>query len=153
MGIEDSAVAKGDPVKQFSLMLENRIGAMHSMIKLLNDSKVHVLGFSIQDSFDVTILRLVVSDPELTETLFIEKGIPYVVNEIVVIQLNEGAASLGPCLATLSAAETNIHTSYPLNVSNEGWTLVALSVEDADFASTALQNGGFKLLFQSDLSR
>ena len=37
MGIEDSAVIKGDPVKQFSLMLENRIGAMHSMIKLLND--------------------------------------------------------------------------------------------------------------------
>ncbi len=153
MGIEDSAVTKGDPVKQFSLMLENRIGAMHSMIKLLNDCKVYVLGFSIQDSFDVTILRLVVSDPDLTETLFIEKGIPYVVNEIVVVQLSEGSTSIAPCLAALSAAETNIHTSYPLNISNEGRSLVALSVEDADFASVALQNGGFKLLFQGDLSR
>ena len=153
MGVGDSAVTKGDPVKQFSLMLENRIGAMHSMIKLLNDSKVYVLGFSIQDSFDVTVLRLVVSDPELTETLFIEKGIPYVVNEIVVVQLSEGSTSLGPCLASLSSAETNIHTSYPLNVSDDGRSLVALSVEDADIASVALQNGGFKLLFQGDLSR
>ncbi|MEE2809077.1 MAG: hypothetical protein VYB73_07170 [Verrucomicrobiota bacterium] len=153
MGVGDSAVTKGDPVKQFSLMLENRIGSMHSMIKLLNDSKVYVLGFSIQDSFDVTVFRLVVSDPELTETLFIEKGIPYVVNEIVVVRLSEGSTSLGPCLAALSAAETNIHTSYPLNVSDDGRSLVALSVEDAEFASIALQNGGFKLLFQGDLSR
>ena len=72
MGIEDPIIKSGNPVKQFSLMLENRIGAMHSIIKLLGDSNVLVLGLSVQDSFDVNVLRLVVSDPELTETLFME---------------------------------------------------------------------------------
>ena len=33
MGIEDPIIKSGNPVKQFSLMLENRIGAMHSIIK------------------------------------------------------------------------------------------------------------------------
>ncbi|MBN78245.1 MAG: acetolactate synthase, partial [Verrucomicrobiaceae bacterium] len=143
----------GNPVKQFSLMLENRIGAMHSIIKLLGDSNVLVLGLSVQDSFDVNVLRLVVSDPELTETLFMEKGIPFVVNEIVVVRLTEGVPSLASCLSALSAAETHIHTSYPLFINKNGWPLIALIVEDSDFAASALQKRGFKIVFQTDLSR
>ncbi|MBB21765.1 MAG: hypothetical protein CMN04_02560 [Roseibacillus sp.] len=153
MGIEDPVTKSGNPVKQFSLMLENRIGAMHSIIKLLDDSNVLVLGLSIQDSFDINVLRLVVSDPELTETLFIERGIPFVVNEIVVVRFTEGVPSLSSCLSALSSAETNIHTSYPLFVNQEGWPLIALSVEDPDFATSALQKSGFKILFQGDISR
>ena len=98
-----------------------------------------VLGLSIQDSFDINVLRLVVSDPELTETLFIERGIPFVVNEIVVVRFTEGVPSLSSCLSALSSAETNIHTSYPLFVNQEGWPLIALSVEDPDFATSILR--------------
>ena len=134
-------------------MLENRIGAMHSIIKLLGDSNVLVLGLSVQDSFDVNVLRLVVSDPELTETLFMEKGIPFVVNQIVVVRLTEGVPSLASCLSALSAAETHIHTSYPLFINQNGWPLIALIVEDSDFAASALQKRGFKIVLQTDLSR
>ena len=153
MGIEDPNIKSGNHVKQFSLMLENRIGAMHSIIKLLGDSNVLVLGLSVQDSFDVNVLRLVVSDPELTETLFMEKGIPFVVNEIVVVRLTEGVPSLASCLSALSAAETHIHTSYPLFINQNGWPLIALIVEDSDFAASALQKRGFKIVLQTDLSR
>ena len=107
----------------------------------------------MQESFDVNVLRLVVSDPELTETLFMEKGIPFVVNEIVVVRLTEGVPSLASCLSALSAAETHIHTSYPLFINQNGWPLIALIVEDSDFAASALQKRGFKIVFQSDLSR
>ena len=126
---------------------------MHSIIKLLGDSNVLVLGLSVQDSFDVNVLRLVVSDPELTETLFMEKGIPFVVNEIVVVRLTEGVPSLASCLSALSAAETHIHTSYPLFINQNGWPLIALIVEDSDFAASALQKRGFKIVLQTDLSR
>ena len=153
MGIEDPIIKSGNPVKQFSVMLENRIGAMHSIITLLGDSNVLVLGLSVQDSFDVNVLRLVVSDPELTETLFMEKGIPFVVNEIVVVRLTEGVPSLASCLSALSAAETHIHTSYPLFINQNGWPLIALIVEDSDFAASALQKRGFKIVLQTDLSR
>ena len=126
---------------------------MHSIIKLLGDSNVLVLGLSVQDSFDVNVLRLVVSDPELTETLFMEKGIPFEVNEIVVVRLTEGVPSLASCLSALSAAETHIHTSYPLFINQNGWPLIALIVEDSDFAASALQKRGFKIVLQTDLSR
>ena len=42
MGNETSPAITGDPVRQLSVMLENRIGALHSMIKLINESRVYV---------------------------------------------------------------------------------------------------------------
>ena len=153
MGNEGAPAITGDPVRQLSVMLENRIGALSSMIKLISDSRVFVLGFSVQDSFDVTILRLVLSDPDMVETIFMERGIAFTDNKIVVVQLEAGADTLGNCLSALSSAETNVHISYPLLVRPGNYPLLAISVDDPDFASFTLQNQGFKLMFQNDLSR
>lgn len=149
----DSPTTSGNPVKQFSVMLENRIGALHSMINLLGSCGVYALGFSVQDSFDVTILRLVVSDPEQLETFFMERGISHTVNDIVVIELKSGEDSLEKTLRALSAAETNIYVSYPLLAHPRDHSVLAISVDDPHFACNALQSQGFKLLYQNDLSR
>ncbi len=153
MDIESTPTIQGDPVRQFSVMLENRAGALHSLVKLLEDFNIHILGISVQDSFDVTILRLVVSDPEGLETLLIERGISFSVNEILVIELGSGPTSLAGCIAALSRVETNIHISYPLLMHRGGHPLFAISVEDPDFAYSPLQAQGFTVVFQNDLSR
>lgn len=153
MGDDSPLEITGEPIRQLSVMLENRIGALHSMIKLINDSGVHVLGFSVQDSFDVTILRLVLTEPDTVDTIFMERGIAFTDNKIVVVQLDGGAVSLANCLEALSSSENNIHISYPLLVRPGDYPLLAISVDDPEFASFTLQNQGFKLLFQNDLSR
>ena len=153
MPTDEAPTTQSLPVRQFSVMLENRIGALHSMIKLMGDCGVHALGFSVQDSFDVTILRLVASDPESLETFFMERGISHTVNEIVVVELPGGPPSLGKYLSALLQAETNIYVSYPLLIRPNGHAALALAVDDPDFAQTALSSQGFKLLYQNDLSR
>jgi hypothetical protein len=153
MAAEPAPTTQSIPVRQFSVMLENRIGALHSMIKLLGDFNIHALGISVQDSFDVTILRLVVSDPEGLETLFMERGISFSVNEILVVELESGPTGLVDCIGALSRAETNIYISYPLFVRNNDNSLFAISIEDPDFAYRLLQPQGFKIVFQNDLSR
>ncbi|NEM51407.1 hypothetical protein G3V66_23930, partial [Escherichia coli] len=74
----ETEIAPQSPyVKQFSVFLINRAGALLSVVRLLEDAHVLVLGLSLQDSVDVTVARLVVSDPETVETLFMERGIPF----------------------------------------------------------------------------
>ena len=85
IGNDSPPETTGEAVRQLSVMLENRIGSLHSMIKLINDAGVHVLGFSVQDSFDVTILRLVLTDPDTVDTIFMERGIAFTDNKIVVV--------------------------------------------------------------------
>jgi hypothetical protein len=143
----------GEPVRQFSVMLPNRAGALAAMVKLLRTSAIEVIGLSVQDSRDATVARLVVSDPETTEHLFMEKGIPYTSCELVVIAMREAGPGLLQCLDSLMVAETNIDFAYALMPSPEGQSMLAMHVEDYEFALSVLHQSGFKLMFQEDLSR
>lgn len=146
-------IEPGNPVKQFSVLLPNRAGALASLVKLLRNAAIEVVGLSVQDSRDATVARLVVTDPETTEHMFIEKGIPHTSCELVVISLRESGPELLPVLDTLMVAETNIDFAYTLMPSPEGHALLALHVEDYDFATSVLNQAGFKLVFQEGLSR
>jgi hypothetical protein len=149
----DTLIDHGQPVRQFSVMLPNRAGALAAMVKLLRASAIEVIGLSVQDSRDATVARLVVSDPETTEQLFMEKGIPHATCELVVVALRESGPGLLQCLDTLMIAETNIDFAYALLPCTEGMSMLAMHVEDYEFAVAILHQSGFKLMYQDDLSR
>jgi hypothetical protein len=143
----------GPPVKQFSVMLQNRVGALAALVKMLRMSAIEVIGLSVQDARDATIARIVVSDPEQTEQLFLEKGIPHTVCELLVVELKEAGPNLLQCLDHLMGAETNIDFAYPLLPAYRGYSLLALHVDDLEFATSVLNSAGFVLLWQDSLSR
>jgi hypothetical protein len=149
----DLLIDHGVPVRQFSVMLPNRAGTLSAMVKLLRASGIEVIGLSLQDSRDATIARLVVSDPETTAQLFMEKGIPHATCELVVVALRESGPSLLQCLETLMIAETNIDFAYALLPCPAGHSMLAMHVEDYEFALAILHQSGFKLIYQNDLSR
>jgi hypothetical protein len=156
MPFEHSQTAEkvgGPRVTQFSIFLSNRVGALLDVVKLLNEHHVHVLAVNVQDSADTAIVRIVVSDPESVQQLFIENGVPYSVCDLVVVELKEGATELGRLLAALLAAECNIFGSYALLTRPRGRTALALHVEDNECASSVLQSHQFTILGQSDISR
>ncbi len=153
MDSSDTLIDHGSPVRQFSVMLPNRAGALAAMVKLLRASGIEVIGLSVQDSRDATIARLVVSDPESTAQIFMEKGIPHASCDLVVVALREAGPGLLQCLDTLMIAETNVDFAYSLMPSPDGHALLAMHVEDYEFALAILHQSGFKLLYQDDLSR
>jgi len=143
----------GAPVRQFSVMLPNRAGALAALVKLLRMSAIEVIGLSVQDSRDATVARLVLSDPDTAERLFMEKGIPYTNCELIVIAMRESGPGLLQCLDILMVAETNLDFAYALMPGPEGHAMLAMHVEDYEFAISVLHNSGFKLMYQEDLSR
>jgi len=153
METKTEIAADSDYVKQFSVFLINRAGALLSVVRLLEDANVLVLGLSLQDSVDITVARLIVSDPETVETIFIEKGIPYGVSDLLVVQLREGAKGLSRCLTAFLQAETNIHFAYPLLPRPEGFPALALHLEDIEFGAAVMEAEGFHILRQTDISR
>ena len=87
------------------------------------------------------------------ETIFIEKGIPYGVSEVLVVQLKQGAQGLSKCLTAFLQAETNIHFAYPLLIQPDGFAAVALHLEDIEFGESVMEGKGFHILRQRDISR
>lgn len=144
---------EGPRVRQFSVFLKNKVGALLEVVRLLNLHTVDVVGMSVQDSTDSSIVRLIVSDPEMVESLFKEHEIAFGVCEMVVAEMEEVATDLSKLLASLLAAEVNIFFSYPLLTRPNRRAALALHVEDHECAASVLAGDGFALLSQADISR
>lgn len=140
-------------VRQFSVFLQNKVGALLEVVKLLNEHNVIVLALSISDSSESALGRMIVSDPELVSELFHKHNVPYSECQMTVVELKEGAGDLARMLAALVMAEVNIYFSYALLIRPKGRAVIALHVDDNDCASNVLRGEGFRLLTQGDLSR
>jgi hypothetical protein len=143
----------GSQVQQLSVFLANRVGSLMSLVKLLRDHAIEVLGLSVQDSTELTLVRLVTTDPEGAHALFIEKGIAHTVVEVVVVELDGGGRDLNHCLSVLLAAEVNIHFLYGLLARPDRNAVMVVQCDDGEVCATALHRSGFKVLAQEDLSR
>tara|TARA_B110000285_G_C15015103_1_gene558613 strand:- start:441 stop:902 length:462 start_codon:yes stop_codon:yes gene_type:complete len=144
---------QGAAVRQYSVFLANRVGALMDVVRLLAQARVVVLALSIQDSSETSIARMIASDPELLEDLFQLNDIAFGVCEVAVAELEEGASDLPRLLTALLEAEVNILFSYTLLVRPRGRPLMAVHTDDLECASAVLEGRGFRLLRQTDLSR
>ncbi len=150
---QTSSKLDGPLVKQFSIFLPNKVGAMMDVVKLLHTHSAHVIAMSISESTDSAIARIMVSDPEGVEHLFAEHNVPFGVCSMVVVELREVATQLAKLLAALLMAEVNVHFTYPLLTHPRGFAALAMHVDDTECASSVLLGEGFKLLSQADISR
>ena len=141
------------PVRQLSVFLHNQVGALLGLVRIMNDHSIEVLGLSLQDSADLTLVRMIVSDPDTAYTVLMEQGISCAIKNIVVVELLEGSHDLAKALAALLAAEINVHHSYPLLVQADGRALLALYLDDYETGHESLSKGGFQVVSQGDLSR
>lgn len=147
------STAEGSPVRQLTVFLQNRVGALMSLVKLLGDHHVAVLGLSLQDNTELALVRLIVSAPDDAHLLFIEKGIAHSMIPVTVIELKETETSLPQALSALLGAEINISFSYPLLIRPGQNPVLVLHLDAAEFGAEVLGKAGFKVLKQEDLSR
>ena len=125
-------------VRQFSVFLLNKVGALLEIIRLLNESQVHVIGLNSQDSTDSAIVRIIVSDPEEVEQIFDLHEVAYSVSEILVVEMREVAVDLKKLLSCLLMAEVNIQVCYPLLLRPHGRSALALHLDDVECARSVL---------------
>lgn len=150
---QTTSTLEGPLVKQFSVFLPNKVGAMLDVVKLLSTHHTHVVALSVSESTDSAIARIIASDPQQVEKLFREKNVAFGVSQVVVVEMREVATQLVKLLAALVMAEVNVHFAYPLLIRPRGFSAIALHVDDTECACSVLTGEGFKTLSQDDISR
>jgi hypothetical protein len=141
-----------DPVKQFSVFAENRVGRLHDLTGLLKAHNVHMIALTTLDTTDSSIVRMIVDDPDKARELMVNNDFPYSECDVLAVEISD-EADLSVVLAALFEAEINIHYIYSFIKRPEGKSALALNIEDADVAAQALGTRGFKVLTQRDISR
>jgi hypothetical protein len=144
--------AAADPVKQFSVFTENRVGRLSDLTTLFKQNNVHIVALTVLDFTDTTILRLVVDDNDTARELMVNNDFPYTECDVIAVEISD-EADLREVLAALLEAEINIHYVYSFIKRPEGRSALVLNIEDPDVAAQSLNNHGFKVLTQADIAR
>jgi hypothetical protein len=141
-----------DPVKQFSVFAENRLGRLYDLTALLKQHNVHVMGITVLDTTDSAIVRFIVDDPEKARELMVNNDYPYTECSVLAVEISDESELKG-VLAALFEAEINIHYIYSFIKRPEGKAGLAINAEDDDVAAQALSKRGYRVLTQRDISR
>jgi hypothetical protein len=141
-----------DPVRQFSVFIENRVGRLLDLTTLLKANDVHIMALAVLDTTDSAIVRVIVDDPDRARELMVNNDFPYTESDVLAVEI--GAESeLKNVLTALFEAEINVHYVYSFIKRPEGRSALALNIEDSDVAAQALSRCGFSVLTQRDISR
>ena len=141
-----------DPVKQFSVFAENRVGRLNDLAALFRDHHVHIMAITVLDTTDSAIMRVIVDDPDKARELMVSNDFPYTETEVLAVEIGDESKLKG-VLAAIFEAEINVHYVYSFIKRPQGGAALVLSIEDPDVAAQALNRSGFKVLCQRDISR
>ena len=145
-------ITSGDPVKQFSVFVQNRVGRLHDLTSLLKNHNVHIMAITVLDTTDCAIDRLIVDDPDKARELMVNNDFPYSECDMLAIEITDESELTG-VLAALLEAEINIHYIYSFIKRPDGKSALAINTEDPDVAAQAVNRCGCRVLTQSDIAR
>ncbi len=141
-----------DPVKQFSVFIENRVGRLHDLTAMLAKHNVHIMAMTTLDTTDCAIDRMVVDDPERARELLAANNFSFTESDVLAVEFSD-ESKLQEIFKAFYELEMNIHYVYSFVSRPRGKCGLVLKVEDLDLATQSLSNRGFKVMTQRDISR
>ena len=130
-------------LREISLTLPNRPGALAGVARILAEDQINVAAISVDSSARSGRVRLIVSDPDRATELLSRHGYRPEVREILAVRLEDRSGSFLAVLDALAKAKVNIQ-SVAILIAREGnQSLVALSTDDIARARKLLVKAGF----------
>ncbi|HEY5540377.1 MAG TPA: ACT domain-containing protein [Coriobacteriia bacterium] len=135
-------------VKQLSVFVENKAGRVSEVTDQLGRAGVNIRGFSVSDTVDYGIVRLVVDDPDRGLEVLHDAGFAVKSNDVLCVELPDHPGGLAGVLKVVSAAGVNIEYVYSLI-----GTYVVINVADIDRAVGLLRDKPVTLVSQEEIAQ
>lgn len=137
-------------VRQLSIFLDDRVGALMRLIRVFEGSSVRIVGMSIVHAIDCAIVRILCDDNDQACQILREKSIPFSETEMIVVEVPHGHGLLSICGA-LIAGEVNIDYAYPLLTRPTGRAALAIHADNLETAAHLLRDRKFTVMSENDL--
>lgn len=133
-------------VTQLSVFLNNEVGRLADATRVLGENGVSVRGFSVAETTDFGIVRLIVDDyrralDALRKARFTVKETP-----VVVARVEDAPGGLAKVLSAFAESKINVEYSYAIVKS-----ILAFGVEDPMKAEELLTRRGVVVLGYDDI--
>jgi hypothetical protein len=140
-------------VKQLSLFLENKPGALSRPVNLLAEANINILTLALADTQQFGILRLIVSDWQAAKALLEREGLVVNVTDMIAIEVADKPGGLASILTEIEKTGVNLEYMYGFTLKQEGKGLLAFRFDEPDRAIEALKQQGINPIESVELYR
>jgi hypothetical protein len=140
-------------LKQLSLFLENKPGALSAPVRVLAGANVNILTLSIAEGRQYGILRLIVGDAEAAKKILEKHGLVVKVTEVLAIEVPDHPGGLAGILGALEVAGLNLEYMYAFPFKRESKGFFLFSFDDPDKAIHVLQKNKINVVGIAELCR
>jgi hypothetical protein len=133
-------------VTQLSVFIENKPGRLAEATRILGVAGVNIRGFSIADTEDYGILRLLVDDEALAKDSLRSGTFTVHESQVILAKVPDRPGGFAEVLDAFAALKVNVEYTYATVHS-----LIAFGVEQAEACEGELKKRGVQLLNDADL--
>lgn len=138
-------------VRQLSIFLENKVGRLAGVAKLLGEANINIRALSVADTNDFGILRLIVDDIDSAERKLRENNVVCRINNVTVVAVDNRPGGLARVLSVLNAAGVNVEYMYAVAEPNNQRPLMVFRFSEGERAVAALKAANLDILSEKQL--
>jgi hypothetical protein len=138
-------------LNQLSVFLENKPGALSAPCRILADANINIQTFSLADTREFGILRMVVHEWERAKKVLEKNGFAVKVTEVVAIEVADRPGGLADLLEVLERTGINVEYTYAFTLKHQNKGLLLFRFNDPDAAVKTLEANKVNVLGTSEL--
>ena len=133
-------------IRQLSVFAENKNGALYEITKSLAAARIDIRAFSIADTANFGVLRMLVKDASKAAQILSDNGNIVSVDDVVGVKIPDIAGGLSDILRITTAKNISIAYLYAFVSRETGNAYVILRVDNNDHVEEILEAEGCILL-------
>ena len=141
-------------IKQISVFLENKPGALYAMTGVLAQNRVDLRALSVAETKDFGIVRLIADDVYKASTVLKEAGYVHSITPVLAVAIADVPGGLNQVLQVLTNAKVNVEYMYAfLGGKKADHAYMVFRVENNEAATAALASRGIKTVDQEEIQK
>lgn len=137
-------------IKQLSVFLENKTGRLNEVTQLLGNAGINMSAFSVADTSEFGILRVIVSDPEKALTILKDAEFSVRLTDVICLNSPNEPLALARALDILSSENVFIEYLYAYSM-NDKTANIVLKPDNIQKCIEVLQKHQLELVRASDM--
>ena len=137
-------------IKQLSVFLENKTGRLNEVTQILGSADINMSAFSVADTSEFGILRMIVSEPEKAHSILKEADFSVRLTDVICLNSPNEPGALARALNILSAESVFIEYLYAYSMDDKTANIV-LKPDNIQKCIEVLQAHKMELVSASDM--
>ncbi len=138
-------------LKQISLFVENRPGALSAVCKVLKENSIDMRALSLADTQQFGILRMLVKDDQAAKSVLEKAGFVVKLTDVLALSVPDRAGGLADVLSIIDKHNLSVEYMYAFPYADAKRAALIFRFADAEAAEKALAGEAVEMLASTEI--